>query len=89
MPHTTGQAYSISDKICNSGDVVADLTALRVAGFDYTFQHPAGFRMLPWRKRRSSCGNKRFQTGVKVLMSGTLTPKVNLWAEDLTSAPGL
>ena len=84
MPHTTGQAYSISDKICNSGDVVADLTALRVVGFDYIHFSTRWFQDAPMEKAEIELWEQALsQTGVKVLdVHGTLTPKVNLWAED-------
>lgn len=80
----SGQAYSISDKVCKSGDVVADLTALRDAGFVYIHFSTGWFQADPMRIEELELWEQALaETGVGVLdVHGTLAPKVNLWAED-------
>lgn len=84
MLDSPSQAFSISDKICHSGDVVADLTALRIAGFDYIHFSTRWFQAEPMEAAELEMWEKALaQTGIRVLdVHGTLTPKVNLWAED-------
>ena len=84
MPHATAQTYSISDKICNSGDVVADLEALRAAGFEYIHFSTRWFQDAPMEEAEIKLWEQALaQTGIKVLdVHGTLTPKVNLWVDD-------